>query len=72
MAALLGTTGTVRRVYPFQALLVAHATGLAHDSKAQAEQVRSISCDRLSRRIGRVPPELMDEVDGALRLHLAL
>ncbi|MGB9359952.1 MAG: type II toxin-antitoxin system PemK/MazF family toxin, partial [Acidimicrobiia bacterium] len=42
------------------------------DSKAQAEQVRSVSVDRVAERIGAVPAGLMLEVDEALRLHLGL
>ena len=65
-------TSNITRVYPFQVLLPAELTGLAVDSKAQAEQVRSISIDRLGAVIGEVPHNLMDELDEALRLHLAL
>src|SRR6266571_6507698 len=39
-------TSNVERVYPFQVLLPAAKTGLDRDSKAQAEQVRSIAVDR--------------------------
>ena len=35
-------TSNVTRIYPFQVLIPADATGLDVDSKAQAEQVRSI------------------------------
>ena len=65
-------TSNVARIYPFQVLLPANATGLDLDSKAQAEQVRSISVDRLGASIGEVPQALMEELDEALRLHLAL
>ena len=65
-------TTSVDRVYPFQVLLTAAETGLARDSKAQAEQVRSISVGRVSHKVGAVPPALMLEIDDALRLHLAL
>ncbi|AKL72361.1 growth inhibitor [Actinobacteria bacterium IMCC26256] len=65
-------TSNVARIYPFQVLLPANATGLDLDSKAQAEQVRSISVDRLGASIGEVPHALMEELDEALRLHLAL
>jgi mRNA interferase MazF len=65
-------TSNVSRVYPFQVLLLAHLTGLEHDSKAQAEQIRSVSVERLGQTIGEVPQELMTELDEALRLHLAL
>jgi len=65
-------TSNISRVYPFQVLLPARLTGLEHDSKAQAEQVRSISVERLGLAIGEIPQELMTELDEALRLHLAL
>ncbi len=65
-------TSNVARVYPFQVLLPAAESGLDRDSKAQAEQVRSISAERVSDKIGSVPPGLMSEVDDALRLHLTL
>ena len=65
-------TSNVDRVYPFQVLLPASATGLERDSKAQAEQVRSVAVQRIGRRIGRVPAPSMLELDEALRLHLAL
>ena len=65
-------TSNISRVYPFQVLLPAKFTGLEHDSKAHAEQVRSISVERLGNAVGQVPQELMAELDEALRLHLAL
>jgi mRNA interferase MazF len=65
-------TSNVDRLYPFQVLLPADDVGLTRDSKAQAEQVRSVSIDRLGGRIGAVPPQRMLEVDDALRVHLAL
>jgi mRNA interferase MazF len=65
-------TSNVSRVYPFQVLLPAGPTGLAHDSKAQAEQVRSVAIQRIGRRVGRLPLSVMNELDQALRLHLGL
>ena len=65
-------TSNISHVYPFQVLLPASVTGLEHDSKAQAEQVRSISVERLGYTMGEVPQNLMTELDEALRLHLAL
>jgi mRNA interferase MazF len=65
-------TTNVDRVYPFQVLIPAHESGLERDSKAQAEQVRSVSVEQVTDRIGRVPPEVMVDVDEAIRLHLAL
>ncbi len=65
-------TSNVTRVYPFQVALPAELTGLRIDSKAQAEQVRSISVQRLGPPLGRLPASIMDRVDDALRLHLQL
>lgn len=65
-------TSNVSRVYPFQVKLSAEATGLRTDSKAQAEQVRSVAVQRVGPRIARVPADLMEQIDEAIRLHLAL
>jgi len=63
-------TSNIDRIFPFQALLPAGATGLPQDSKAQAEQIRSISVERLGAMLGRAPADVMAQLDDALRLHL--
>jgi mRNA interferase MazF len=65
-------TSNVEREYPFQVLLPAAETGLDRDSKAHAEQVRSIAVERVGDRLGVVPHAIMLDVDEALRLHLGL
>ena len=65
-------TSNVDNVYPFQVLLAATASGLSSNSKAQAEQVRSVATQRLLRRIGRITTGELVDLDNALRLHLAL
>jgi mRNA interferase MazF len=72
VVTIVPVTTNVDRVFPFQVLLPAAATGLNADSKAQAEQVRTVDVTRLGRRVGRVPAALMRDLDEALRLHLAL
>ena len=72
VVTVVPVTSNVDRVYPFQVLFPAADTGLDRDSKAQAEQVRSVSVERVSRKIGAAPPALMLAVDDALRIHLAL
>ena len=72
VVTIVPVTSNTDRVYPFQVLLPAAESGLDHDSKAQAEQVRSVSVARVSDKIGAVPPGLMPAVDEALRLHLDL
>src|SRR3954454_7719470 len=51
------------RVFPFQTLLSASATGLRQDSKAQAEQVRSLAVERLGAVLGQVPSDVMAQLD---------
>jgi mRNA interferase MazF len=65
-------TINVAKVYPFQVFLPAATTGLAVDSKAQAEQIRSVATERLRHRIGRVSTAELAQLDQALRLHLEL
>lgn len=65
-------TSNVDRVQPFQVLLPEGAGGLPRDSKAQAEQVRSIDAQRVGAMLGRLPSDLIASLDDALRLHLAL
>jgi mRNA interferase MazF len=72
VVTVVPVTSNVERVYPFQVLLPAAATGLTRDSKAQAEQVRSVAVERVGSQLGRVPLTLLRELDDALRLHLAL
>jgi mRNA interferase MazF len=65
-------TSNTDRVFPFQTLMPAAETGLQVDSKAQAEQVRSIAVERLGTLLGRAPALVMADLDDALRLHLQL
>lgn len=72
VVTIVPVTSNVARVLPFQTLLPADATGLRVDSKAQAEQVRSVALERVGPVIGQVPAQVMAELDEALRLHLQL
>lgn len=65
-------TSRVEKVYPFQVSLTAASTGLPVDSKAQVEQMRSLTVGSLSRQVGRVSPADLSQLDDALRLHLDL
>ncbi len=65
-------TSNISRVFPFQVLLPADDVGIRVDSKAQAEQVRSVSIERIGPVIGRLPTHLISKLNDALRLHLQL
>lgn len=72
IVTVVPVTSSTARIFPFQVLLPADATGLRVESKAQAEQVRSVAVERVGPAVGRVPAQLMADVDDALRLHLHL
>jgi mRNA interferase MazF len=72
VVTVVPVTSNVSHVYPFQVLLPAAECGLPRDSKAQAEQARSIAIERVGRRLGQLSPSLLADLDDALRLHLAL
>ena len=63
----------ISSIHPFEVKLAAQDTGLPKDSKAMAQQVRTIDKARLgSLRRGSVSAGKMRQLDDALRLHLAL
>jgi len=70
---VLPVTSQVAVVRSFEVLLPAAGTGLRQDSKALAQQIRTISKQRITgRRLGQVTGELMQAVERAVRIHLDL
>lgn len=72
VVSVVPVTSNTERVYPFQVLLPAGESGLALDSKAHAEQVRSVAVERVGARIGTLSGAEVAALDDALRLHLGL
>lgn len=72
VVTVVPVTTNVARIYPFQVALGARETGLHRDSKAQAEQVRSVAVERIGALIGTLSSDDIAALDEALRLHLAL
>ena len=72
VVTVVPVTSSVARIYPFQVAIAAGEAGLALDSKAQAEQVRSIDYARLGQRLGALNAGTVRRLDEALRIHLAL
>jgi mRNA interferase MazF len=65
-------TSATQRVYAFQVLLEPRESGLLTLSKAQPEHLRAIDISRFERRLGRVEPSRLWELDEAIALHLGL
>ena len=73
LVTVLPMTSNVTRIYPFEIKLPAKDTGLGKDSKAMAQQVRTVDKGRLNARAaGVLQTDDLQLLDAALRLHLGL
>jgi mRNA interferase MazF len=70
---ILPITSNVSRIYPFEIFLTPEISKLPKPSKAQSQQVRTISKQRIiGNKIGSLDEATMVLIDAALRLHLSL
>ncbi|MBE9058725.1 type II toxin-antitoxin system PemK/MazF family toxin [Sphaerospermopsis sp. LEGE 08334] len=70
---ILPITSNTSRIYPFEVLLNPEDSGLSKPSKVQAQQIRTISKQRiLGDVVGCLNQDLIDLVNDAIKLHLAL
>jgi mRNA interferase MazF len=70
---IMPITSNVAKVYPFEVLLQPSVSGLPKLSKVQAQQIRTISKQRISGSVvGSLKEPLMQLVESAIKLHLAL
>ena len=71
VAAVTGRVAS--RPYGFQVPVpLSIPTGLTMESTVLCQQLITVSKDRLGRQIGALPPDLMRQVDQALRVALGL
>jgi len=57
---------------PFHVEVASHEGGLGQRSHIKCEDVRSISKDRLTKRLGKVPMDVLAQVEDRLRILLGL
>jgi mRNA interferase MazF len=70
---ILPLTSNVSQIYPFEVFLEPAQSGLPKPSKVQTQQVRTISKLRIQGEVvGCLNEDLMQLVENALKLHLAL
>ena len=60
------------KIYPMNVEINPPEGGLDHPSIIKTSQILTISKDRLEKRLGRLSKDRLDEVDGAIKLSLAL
>lgn len=70
---VLPITSSTTRIYPFEVFLKPQESGLPKPSKAQAQQIRTISKERISGKAqGCLDRARLAAIDAALRIHLSL
>jgi len=73
VVTVIPLTSNTGRVLDFQALIPADGTnGLGVDSKAQAEQMRSLDYQRFIKKVGVLNVEQMSAIEDAVISHLGL
>src|SRR6056297_3170285 len=66
------TSKNLTKIYPFEVYLPDDAGPLKQNSKAKADQIRTLDKARLIKSIGMLNDELMNNVDKAIKVHLNL
>ena len=66
------TSKNLKRIYPFEAFLSKGTGNLPKDSKVKADQIRTLGKRRIIRVIGKLRKDEIDQIEKALRIHLAL
>ena len=65
-------TSNVTRVYSFEVEIPAAVAGLKTRSKIMVHQTRAVDKIRLTKKMGHLPEQILDEVNRALKLHYDL
>jgi mRNA interferase MazF len=60
------------KLYPTEVLIPMNEGGINQDSVVLLNQIRSIDCQRLVQKIGKISDESMKKVDLAIKISLAL
>jgi mRNA interferase MazF len=66
------TSKNLERIYPFEVFLPTRITTLKKDSKAKADQIRTLDKARLIKLIGSLNHDLIRNIDTAMKIHLKL
>lgn len=71
LLTIVPLTSNVAKVYPFEVFLSKKDTGLTKSSKAQCQQIRSISKLRIvGKCAGKISRYHLTQIENAIKLHL--
>ncbi len=66
------TSSRLDKVYPFEVFIPKGTANLDKDSKAKANQIRTIDKKRIVSELRELPEDLMKKLDTAIKIHLDL
>lgn len=69
---ILPITSSSNKTYPFEVSIEAGEYGLSANSKIKANQIRTISIERLYQKVGSLSNSKMKEVENAILIHLGI
>jgi len=72
MTILPITSKNIKKIYPFEVLLTKGTGNLPKDSKIKADQIRTLDKSRIVKFIGTLEKSEIDQIENALKIHLAL
>ncbi|MBV6465973.1 MAG: MazF family transcriptional regulator [Candidatus Brocadia sp.] len=62
----------VERVFPFEVFVKKNDSRLDYDSKLKIPQMRAVDKSRLKRYIGTLGNDILEQVEDAIKIHLAI
>ncbi len=66
------TSKNLHKIYPFEVLLSKGTGKLPKTSKVKADQIRTLDKSRIVKFIGAINKKKMDDIENAIKVHLAL
>lgn len=65
------TSKNLQKIYPFEVLLSKGVGNLPKNSKVKADQILTLDKSRIVTLIGKLGKEEMDQIEKAMKIHLA-
>ena len=72
VVSVVPLTSNISRILSFDVYIPTGVGGITKDSKAKADQIRTIDKSRLIKHYGTLPNAYVQQLDKALKLHLGL
>lgn len=69
---IIPITSNVEKVYPFEIFIPKRTANMPEDSKAKANQIRTVDKKRIKDLIGRLPDKFLKDIEKAVKIHLDL